>query len=242
MSMDLPNLICKRCEHTWHPRSEKLPDVCPKCKSRYWNKERRVTKVTAAKAVKNEAEDTMPVQCDNIGHYRFTIPKTNNVTKYGNVKAVCPHCGNDRFVYCLPVSETTVDISDIDLHEVIRILNHFIDFYRRMKTEGFEKCDKKNMPCLPKSYIPDPEIEYDPIEEAHRGLDGALKIIRRFELAGIIPLENNFCISCNESIRWDDKNRRYVEFDPEANEEPMEIVEGASCDINYGKQMGLTNS
>ena len=32
------NLKCKRCGHGWIPRSEKLPAVCPKCKSPYWNK------------------------------------------------------------------------------------------------------------------------------------------------------------------------------------------------------------
>jgi len=44
--MKLPTLECKRCGHTWHPRTDKLPDVCPnpKCKSRYWNKPRKLPK------------------------------------------------------------------------------------------------------------------------------------------------------------------------------------------------------
>ena len=36
----LPSLHCKRCKHTWFPRSLKKPKVCPKCNSPYWNKER----------------------------------------------------------------------------------------------------------------------------------------------------------------------------------------------------------
>ena len=37
-----PHLICKRCEHKWVRRNwDSLPKVCPKCKSPYWNKERR---------------------------------------------------------------------------------------------------------------------------------------------------------------------------------------------------------
>lgn len=36
----LPSLYCKRCKHTWFPRSLKKPKVCPKCNSPYWNKER----------------------------------------------------------------------------------------------------------------------------------------------------------------------------------------------------------
>lgn len=39
----LPILECLRCGWTWHPRTDKLPAVCPnpKCKSPYWNKPRR---------------------------------------------------------------------------------------------------------------------------------------------------------------------------------------------------------
>ena len=28
---------CKRCGHKWTPRQNKEPDVCPTCKSPYWN-------------------------------------------------------------------------------------------------------------------------------------------------------------------------------------------------------------
>jgi len=39
--MKLPELLCKRCGHTWYPRKNTLPTVCPKCTSPYWNKDRR---------------------------------------------------------------------------------------------------------------------------------------------------------------------------------------------------------
>jgi G:T-mismatch repair DNA endonuclease (very short patch repair protein) len=39
--INLPTLFCKRCFHKWIPRANKLPDVCPRCNSPYWNKERR---------------------------------------------------------------------------------------------------------------------------------------------------------------------------------------------------------
>ena len=38
---------CKRCSHSWYPRDEdyltgkKRPTICPKCKSPYWDKERK---------------------------------------------------------------------------------------------------------------------------------------------------------------------------------------------------------
>jgi predicted Zn-ribbon and HTH transcriptional regulator len=41
MELELPPLNCKRCGHEWYPARPKLPKVCPKCKSPYWNKERK---------------------------------------------------------------------------------------------------------------------------------------------------------------------------------------------------------
>ncbi|MHA1482098.1 MAG: hypothetical protein ACTSQA_01505 [Candidatus Heimdallarchaeaceae archaeon] len=32
---------CERCYHKWQPRKEEHPIICPKCKSPYWNKERK---------------------------------------------------------------------------------------------------------------------------------------------------------------------------------------------------------
>jgi hypothetical protein len=36
----VPTLRCSRCEHAWHPRSQEMPERCPKCNSPYWNKPR----------------------------------------------------------------------------------------------------------------------------------------------------------------------------------------------------------
>ena len=33
-------LTCKRCNHTWTPRSKTPPVQCPKCHSPYWNRDR----------------------------------------------------------------------------------------------------------------------------------------------------------------------------------------------------------
>jgi len=38
--MSLLVLICLRCNHNWIARTEK-PRFCPKCKSLYWDKERK---------------------------------------------------------------------------------------------------------------------------------------------------------------------------------------------------------
>jgi len=36
----LPRFNCKRCNHTWIPRTDVKPVVCPSCKSPYWDKEK----------------------------------------------------------------------------------------------------------------------------------------------------------------------------------------------------------
>lgn len=35
-------LRCNRCDSEWWPREPKEPETCPNCKSRYWNKERKL--------------------------------------------------------------------------------------------------------------------------------------------------------------------------------------------------------
>jgi Zn finger protein HypA/HybF involved in hydrogenase expression len=35
--MTIPTLKCLRCKGKWHPRKEKLPKTCPKCRSAFWN-------------------------------------------------------------------------------------------------------------------------------------------------------------------------------------------------------------
>jgi len=32
---------CNRCNHTWTQRTLEIPIICPKCKSPYWNKEKK---------------------------------------------------------------------------------------------------------------------------------------------------------------------------------------------------------
>lgn len=33
---------CERCGHEWLPRQEGEPRVCPKCKSPYWDRPRKI--------------------------------------------------------------------------------------------------------------------------------------------------------------------------------------------------------
>lgn len=39
------SLTCTRCNHTWDPRKPGVkPEVCPKCKSPYWDRPRQRAK------------------------------------------------------------------------------------------------------------------------------------------------------------------------------------------------------
>jgi len=56
----LPTLNCVRCGHTWPPRTQNLPKVCPKCKSPYWNTEKRGKK-------SEKKDETTEITEDNPG-------------------------------------------------------------------------------------------------------------------------------------------------------------------------------
>ncbi len=43
MNIDIKQLNCKRCNHLWYPRKNDVR-ICPKCKSPYWDKERKNAK------------------------------------------------------------------------------------------------------------------------------------------------------------------------------------------------------
>lgn len=41
----LEGFQCERCKHIWLPRTkDEIPTICPKCKSPYWNKPRKISK------------------------------------------------------------------------------------------------------------------------------------------------------------------------------------------------------
>lgn len=44
MTFKLPKFKCLRCGYVWIPRKEERPITCPKCRSPYWDKERKHSK------------------------------------------------------------------------------------------------------------------------------------------------------------------------------------------------------
>ena len=50
MKTDISQVSCKRCGHQWFPR-QFVVRVCPKCKSPYWDKERKTKKLIVAALV-----------------------------------------------------------------------------------------------------------------------------------------------------------------------------------------------
>ena len=46
---------CLRCGHKWVPRiTSEEPRICPKCKSPYWNRSKRVKLATSEKITKTK--------------------------------------------------------------------------------------------------------------------------------------------------------------------------------------------
>ena len=40
MIIEVKSLKCKRCRHSWTPRQKEVR-ICPKCKSPYWDKDKK---------------------------------------------------------------------------------------------------------------------------------------------------------------------------------------------------------
>jgi len=49
--------ICEQCEFAWLPRIEELPETCPNCRNKQWNKSGIIVDTT-----KEEEEET---KCDD---------------------------------------------------------------------------------------------------------------------------------------------------------------------------------
>jgi len=37
--MKMKRYTCLRCKHSWIPRTDNIPKICPKCRSPYWDRE-----------------------------------------------------------------------------------------------------------------------------------------------------------------------------------------------------------
>ena len=40
--LQIPGYRCSRCGHEWIPRIDQYPTLCPKCKSPYWDKPKKI--------------------------------------------------------------------------------------------------------------------------------------------------------------------------------------------------------
>lgn len=55
----LPKAVCKRCGHEWTPRRSN-PEMCPKCKSPYWHREREREVEPQEKPVEEIQQEEQP--------------------------------------------------------------------------------------------------------------------------------------------------------------------------------------
>ena len=54
--ISLPTLTCKRCRYSWTPRKTEV-NICPHCKSPYWNKERTKQGIKANETKRKEGQE-----------------------------------------------------------------------------------------------------------------------------------------------------------------------------------------
>ena len=52
--MSIKKLTCKKCNYSWWPRTDKKPKLCPACKSRKYNEDKKME-------VKDETDKGMVV-------------------------------------------------------------------------------------------------------------------------------------------------------------------------------------
>lgn len=55
-TVDVPANQCNQCGHIWLPRGDEPPALCPKCKSRRWDRAPRAVKTAALLAEKGVGE------------------------------------------------------------------------------------------------------------------------------------------------------------------------------------------
>ncbi len=64
---------CDRCGHEWVPRdSESEPRVCPKCKSPYWNKPRKIASATSYEDFRDKIVATLKTFWSAVDMDRYT--------------------------------------------------------------------------------------------------------------------------------------------------------------------------
>ncbi len=65
----LPKHNCLRCGHTWIPRTEEIPKVCPKCKSPYWNKRMKYVDRDLSYEVRQNADKELRSISEKMSEY-----------------------------------------------------------------------------------------------------------------------------------------------------------------------------
>ena len=95
MTIQLQTLKCLRCGHTWIPRQENR-SICPKCKSRNWNKFRELYTKSQCHSLVSKAIQVGELQraalCENCGQERYTHAHHDDYSKPLEVRWFCCSC------------------------------------------------------------------------------------------------------------------------------------------------------
>jgi len=80
--MEIEQLACNRCQHTWWPRPRNgqitAPKFCPQCRSPYWNKKRmhpRGPECFHRWELGRQVDGQVPATCQECGTKRMLVPR-----------------------------------------------------------------------------------------------------------------------------------------------------------------------
>ncbi len=82
MKTEVQGIYCRRCGHSWYPRSPEVR-TCPKCKSVYWDRERKYPNETMAR------ENNPQWRGDDVGYASLHLWVASRKPK----PKLCGHCG-----------------------------------------------------------------------------------------------------------------------------------------------------
>jgi hypothetical protein len=96
----MKTLTCKRCGHTWYPRSPNKPKNCASCNSPYWDKERGIKMKVDSELIKqkviNEYKPSVlirPQNCPACGSEKTYTRVYTRPTGWYDDLAGCGECG-----------------------------------------------------------------------------------------------------------------------------------------------------
>jgi hypothetical protein len=90
---------CARCGHVWVPRKPEHPRVCPRCKSPFWDRERKLATFRIEADLR--ASDSWPPDAPSLRKLERQLGALTRVKKGGRSPEVRAYSGSVRVIFDL---------------------------------------------------------------------------------------------------------------------------------------------